>query len=167
MSVALQRAREGGVLACFIDWRNIASVIDAVQIAGWVYRGIVPWYKGADQRPNKGWFRRNIEYIVTGSLGPLDTGQNSDEACFDGLISARVNGVEKLHQTGKPLELMSAFIALRSDWQTILDPFMGSGTTLRAAKDLGRRCVGIEIQERDCEIAAERCRQEVLDLGAA
>ncbi len=68
------------------------------------------------------------------------------------------------HPTQKPEALMRELIVLRKDISTILDPFMGSGTTLRAAKDLGRKCIGIEIEEKYCEIAAKRLAQEVLAL---
>lgn len=69
---------------------------------------------------------------------------------------------ERLHPTQKPESLMRWCLEFFPNAATVLDPFMGSGTTLRAAKDLGRKAVGIEIEERYCEIAANRLRQEVL-----
>ena len=66
------------------------------------------------------------------------------------------------HPTQKPLELMKWCLNFFPDAVKILDPFMGSGTTLRAAKDLGRKAIGIEIEEKYCEIAAKRLSQEVL-----
>ena len=68
------------------------------------------------------------------------------------------------HPTQKPLELIAWSIEQSRTSGTILDPFMGSGTTLRAAKDLGRKCIGIELEEKYCEIAAKRLSQEVLPL---
>jgi len=68
----------------------------------------------------------------------------------------------RLHPTQKPLPLMKWCIKRSKATGIILDPFMGSGTTLRAAKDLGRKAIGIEIEEKYCEVAANRLRQEVL-----
>jgi len=73
-------------------------------------------------------------------------------------------GTNNEHTRAFPLELATNVIACCQNAQTILDPFMGSGTTLRAAKDLGRKAIGIEIEERYCEIAAQRMAQEVLPL---
>ena len=74
------------------------------------------------------------------------------------------------HPTQKPLKLINALLELypgtRGNPLMVLDPFMGSGTTLRAAKDLGRRAIGIDIEERYCEMAATRLRQEVLPFAA-
>ncbi len=55
-------------------------------------------------------------------------------------------------------------LSLAPDAKTVLDPFMGSGTTLVACKRLGRACIGIEREERYCEMAAERLRQGALGL---
>ena len=72
----------------------------------------------------------------------------------------------KFHPTQKPLDLMRWCLGfLPPDTGSIIDPFMGSGTTLRAAKDAGIRAVGVELDERYCEIAAKRMAQEALDFG--
>jgi len=68
---------------------------------------------------------------------------------------------KKSHPAQKPLDLMRWCLKW-VEAETILDPFMGSGTTLVAAKLEGRRAVGIEVEERYCEIAAKRLSQGVL-----
>ncbi len=75
----------------------------------------------------------------------------------------------RYHPTQKPVEVMrwciqQADTKLKARQNFIVDPFMGSGTTLRAAKDLGRSAIGIEREEKYCEIAARRMSQSVLPL---
>jgi site-specific DNA-methyltransferase (adenine-specific) len=78
----------------------------------------------------------------------------------------RASDDDLVHPTQKPEAVMRWCLSLRwtRNFQAVMDPYMGSGTTLRAAKDLGVRAIGIEIEERYCEIAAKRMAQAVLPL---
>lgn len=69
------------------------------------------------------------------------------------------------HPTQKPLKLMKWCIEQAGEPQTILDPFAGSCTTGRAAKDLNRKCICIELEEKYCETGANRMLQEVMNFG--
>jgi DNA modification methylase len=72
------------------------------------------------------------------------------------------NQIDKVHPTQKPLALMRWCLSLVPEAQTVLDPFMGSGTTLVAARLEGRKAIGIEISERYCEAAVKRLAQKTL-----
>ena len=108
-------------------------------------------------------FLHDLEYIVTmrrkGSYFFCD-----DYDLMSKLFTTTVGNGNR-HPAEKPIELFKKFIIVSCPATgTILDPFMGSGTTLRAAKDLGRKCIGIEIEEKYCEIAAKRLAQTVLQF---
>lgn len=84
---------------------------------------------------------------------------------WDGNFRSGIENEKFIHPAQKPVEVMRWCIEESEFEGIILDPFMGSGTTLRAAKDLGRKAIGIEIEEKYCEIAAKRLSQEVFDFG--
>jgi site-specific DNA-methyltransferase (adenine-specific) len=80
------------------------------------------------------------------------------------IISAlRVNPSSLIHPNEKPINIITQLISHHCG-ETVLDPFMGSGTTLVAGKSLRRRCIGVEIELKYCQIAANRLRQEYLEL---
>jgi DNA modification methylase len=84
---------------------------------------------------------------------------------WNGMLRAH-NEARLGHPTQKPIEVMQWCIGF-TEGDTILDPFMGSGTTLVAAKNLGRKAIGIEIEERYCEIAVQRLRQQIFKFPPA
>ncbi len=86
---------------------------------------------------------------------------------WNGMLKESERGERRLHPMQKPVELMAWCIEQSGtpEGATILDPYMGSGTVPRAAKDLGRKAIGIEIEERYCEIAAKRMEQGVFNFA--
>ena len=80
------------------------------------------------------------------------------------VIKSRADTMTNAHPTAKPVDLMQGLVK-KLRCEVVLDPFAGSGSTLLAAKNLGKEAIGIEIEEKYCELAAERCAQCSLDLG--
>lgn len=166
MNAARQASVDGAVLCSFIDWRQLPTLTDAVQAGGWTWRGVAVWDKTLKCRPAAGQFSSQSEYIAWGTNGPTIRRE----------IGRQIPGVyahpapdtkNREHIAEKPAEVMRWVMQVVPPGATVLDPFMGSGATLRAAKDCGHPAIGIEVDERYCEIAAKRLAQGVLDLGGA
>lgn len=88
-----------------------------------------------------------------------------DEGVIRGHFCAFSEAQGRLHPNEKPVSLLQ-YLMLRHPATTVIDPFMGSGPTCKAAKNLGKKFIGIEIEERYCEAAARRLQQEVFDFDS-
>jgi site-specific DNA-methyltransferase (adenine-specific) len=157
LTECLRLTKPRGVCLVFTDWRQLPATSDALQAAGWVWRGLVVWHKpGA--RPHRGRFSNAAEYLVWGSNGHL--GSQPQAPCLPGLYSvASPRGDERVHITQKPLLLLRQLIGITASSSTVLDPFMGSGTTGVAAVLEGRRFVGID----KAEVIAIGARERILE----
>lgn len=158
MREVLRHCRSANELYMFTDWRMWTTTCDVIEAAGWCVRNMIVWDKG---RPGMGRPWRNQHELVAFGLRA-----GSSITAFQGNVVRCDRAGNANHPTEKPRELVRVLIQ-QSEGGVMLDPFMGSGTTLRAAKDAGRRAVGIEADERYCEIAATRLGQEVMDFGEA
>ncbi len=147
--------KPGGYAMIFSDWRQLPALSDAIQIAGWHWRGIVAWDKGSGARgPHKGYFRHQCEYIVWASNGALPAAKHGGPwpGCYRVPVVAR----EKLHMTGKPVELMRQLVAVVPPDGGVLAPFMGSASTGVACLETGRLFTGVEVTEHYFEVSKQR-----------
>lgn len=138
-----------------INFVNLESAMSCVRKAGFKIHNLLVWQKN-NVTPNR-WYMKNIEYVIFARKGKAKSILNpSSKTChsFDNVSRGRV------HPTQKPVELMQHYIENSSEvGDTILDPFMGSGSTGVAAKNLGRRFIGIELDEEYFEIAKGRINE--------
>lgn len=158
LTMALRAAKPGAYLLMFCDWRQLPAATDAFQAGGWVWRGIVVWDKTEAARPpNTAYFRHQAEYVLWGTKG--STNQAAAGGPWDGVIRLSVSQADKHHVTGKPTELLRRLVQVCPPGGTVLDPFMGSGTTGVACRLEDRRFVGMEIEPAYMEIARRRITQ--------
>lgn len=166
---AWRATKPGGVIVTFIDWRMLPTMTDALQCGGWVWRGIVPWYK-PNARRQLGRFGAACEYALWGNKGamPTERGVGALPGFFKGdenvpafelpafLQSNSVPGDERQHITEKPVEVMREIVKLVPAGGLICDPFNGAGSTGVAALLEGRRFIGCELSPEYHQISCDR-----------
>jgi site-specific DNA-methyltransferase (adenine-specific) len=156
---ALRVVKRDGHLFCFIDWRQLPVLQGAIEGAGWSSRALLVWDKVHFGMGNG--FRQQVEFVLHASKG---TGDNFLRHDLGTVFRALRQSDDIGHPTVKPVGLVQQCLSAVPG--TVLDPFMGSGTTLLAALGLGRPAIGIEREEKYCALAAERLSQGEL-FGAA
>lgn len=143
----------------FCDWRSLSSARAAMRSAGYEPRTCLVW--------DKGWGVQNLDRFAKSHELLLYAGPYGGEPTVSRDVWMVPRDIESAHPTPKPVGLLNrAILAASVRGDLVVDPFMGAGSTLRAAKDCERRAIGIEIEERWCEQAASRLAQETLGLSA-
>lgn len=166
LTAARQASVPGAVMATFTDWRQLPSMTDAVQAGGWTWRSIAVWDKTMKARPEAGWFTSQAEYVVSATNGPRIRRELGYQIA--GVFSCPApESKDREHIAQKPIPVLGWILSIVPSGALVLDPFMGSGTTLVAAKQRGLPVIGIDSDERFAEIAARRLQQEVLALEPA
>lgn len=159
MAVCRRLAKDGSSIAVFTDWRQLPVTTDAIQASGWIWRGIATWHKPGI-RMQRGRFSSSAEFLAWGTKGKWSDHDGAPQNVYQ---CSPV--MDKTHIAEKPTDVMQWILSIVLPGGIVLDPFMGVGSTLCAAKATNRRAVGMDIEERYCEIAAKRLAQGVLDFG--
>ncbi|MFJ8798510.1 DNA-methyltransferase [Streptomyces sp. NPDC102487] len=151
--------RPGGAALVFTDWRQLPATSDALQAAGYTWRGTAVWHKPI-ARPQPGRLRQECEFIVWGSHGAMIPG-NAPVYLPGHFTGSQPRGDARLHITQKPIEVMQQLVRIVPEGGTVLDPFTGAGSTGAAALLEGRSFIGIE----QSGTYAERARHRLTEIA--
>ncbi|MCP1116944.1 site-specific DNA-methyltransferase [Robbsia andropogonis] len=133
----------GGLAVCFIDWRQLPALTDAIQAAGLIQRGIAVWDKTPHRaRPRRGGFKQQAEFIVWASKGAM----RAADVYLPGVFPCSLT-LPKQHVTEKPLDLAREVVKLAPPGGVVCDLFAGAGTFLVAAKEAGLKWIGCELSQ--------------------
>jgi site-specific DNA-methyltransferase (adenine-specific) len=156
------RLTQSGAMWSFLNWRSMVTFQKASCDEAWPIESLLVWDKQWIGPGGQRGLRPSYEFVALFAMPDFAVADRGiPDIRRSQWSSQKPNG----HPAEKPIDLVTWLIEI-SGGALVLDPFMGSGTTMVAAKALGRRAIGIEIEEKYCEIAARRLSQEVLELGA-
>ncbi|MGX1759893.1 DNA-methyltransferase [Streptomyces lydicus] len=162
LTEAYRITRDSGSALIFTDWRQLPITSDALQAAGWLWRGVLTWHKLA-ARPQKGRFKQDCEYVLWATKGPVDAERNP--VYLPGLYSASQPRKGRKHITEKPVSVMRELCKITAPGGTVLDFCAGSGSTGVAALLEGYDFIGIEKTQHYAEIAADRLTETVRQIS--
>jgi site-specific DNA-methyltransferase (adenine-specific) len=163
LSAARSASKPGAFIASFIDWRQLPVLSDAIQAGGWTWRGIAVWDKTLNARPSAGVYTSQSEYVLWGTNGAQIRRELGYQ--IPGVF-AQVSppSAARVHIAQKPDPVMRWVLSIVPKGALVLDPFCGSGSTLRAARDLGLSAIGIESDAYYCEMSASLLAQRALPI---
>ena len=155
-------AKKGMIVFCSFHAIGILQNKDSIALITWYQRNAMPSMNNVPQYKTEfAWVYKKASGLNWRKLETFYDIQRLQAGCFATERIVDLTG-KAIHPSQKPKKLMKNILKIEPN--NILDPFMGTGTTLVAAKELNREAIGIEIEEQYCEIAAKRLAQEVFEF---
>ena len=152
LSECFRVMKDGTHIYIMTNTLNLTSYLNIVNTVGFKLHNLLVWNKN-NTTPNR-WYMKNCEYVIFARKGfakSINNPSSQTVHSFDNIIG------NKQHPTEKPVELMKLYVENSSQvGDTVLDPFMGSGSTGVACKELGRNFIGIELDKQYFDIATKR-----------
>lgn len=153
--------KDGAYIECFIDWRNLPAVIDALQMAGFIYRGVFCWVK-PNGRPLRNGYKNDVEFVVWGTKGAMVKPEDGDRYSPGYVLCQPMATAKRIHGTEKPVEVLKQLLTFVPKGGTVVDPFAGSGAVGEACHELGINFIGSELVDEYQKAANSRL--EKLDV---